>query len=157
VSTGEASKKTKHISLVSDAPLVSCSFSSTLLDSLRSGFGEAELLSVAEGNGWRPKKGAGKINVHKGSSLIAKGLPSILQFHLKQFDYDWQTDTMTKLNNRFAFPEELDLSSICKDVNNKDDALRTKYNLQSILLLCLCAAQHSKQFNVSTTRSGAPF
>jgi hypothetical protein len=108
VSTGEASKKTKHISLVSDAPLVSCSFSSTLLDSLRSGFGEAELLSVAEGNGWRPEKGADKVNAHKGSSLIAKGLPSIMQFHLKRFDYDWQTDTMTKLNNQFAFPEELD-------------------------------------------------
>lgn len=134
MSTGEASEKTKYVPLVSDVPLVSCCFSSTLLDSLRSGFGEPELLSVAEGNGWRPEKGADKVDAHKGSSLIAKGLPSILQFHLKRFDYDWQTDTMTKLNNRFTFPEDLDLSSICKDINNKDDELRTQYDLQSILV-----------------------
>jgi ubiquitin carboxyl-terminal hydrolase 7 len=112
----------------------------SLFDSLRSGFGEPELLSVAEGNRWWPEKGADKVNAHKGSTFISKGLPSILQFRLKRFDYDWQTDTMTKLNNRFAFPEELDLSSIRKDVNNKDDALQTKYDLQSILLLCLRAA-----------------
>jgi hypothetical protein len=48
------------------------------------------LLGVAEGNGWRPEKGADKVNVRKGSSLIAKGLPSILQFLLKRFDYSWR-------------------------------------------------------------------
>ena len=107
--------------------------SSTLLDSLRSTFGEAELLSEAEGNGWRPEKGAEKVDAHKGSSLVAKGLPPILQCHLKRFNYDWQTDTMTKLNNRFSFPDVLDLSSLCKLGENEDEDAAI-YDLQSVVI-----------------------
>lgn len=103
------------------------------MDSLQKSFGEPELLSEAEGNGWRPEKGADKVDAHKGSSLIAEGLPSILQCHLKRFNYDWQTDTMTKLNNRFSFPEVLDLSGLCKSVNGKDDQ-NVIYDLQSIVI-----------------------
>ena len=106
---------------------------STLLESLHDSFGEPELLSVAEGNGWRPEKGADKVDAHKGSSLVAKGLPSILQCHLKRFNYDWQTDTMTKLNNRFEFPDVLDLSSLC-DVTEEKDIDLTIYDLQSVVI-----------------------
>jgi ubiquitin carboxyl-terminal hydrolase 7 len=107
--------------------------STTLLDSLKSSFGEPELLSVAEGNGWRPEKGADKVDAHKGCTLIAKGLPPILQFHLKRFNYDWQTDTMTKLNNRFSFPDELNLSSVCKTVDPGEKEL-VVYDLQSVVI-----------------------
>ena len=106
---------------------------STLLESLSDSFGEPELLSVAEGNGWRPEKGADKVDAHKGSSLVAKGLPPILQCHLKRFNYDWQTDTMTKLNNRFDFPDVLDLSTLCNVKGEKDKDL-TIYDLQSIVI-----------------------
>jgi ubiquitin carboxyl-terminal hydrolase 7 len=105
--------------------------STTLLDSMRSTFGEPELLSEAEGNGWRPEKGADKVDAHKGSLLIAKGLPPILQCHLKRFNYDWQTDTMTKLNNRFSFPDILDLSSLCKHFDREDEVV---YDLQSVVV-----------------------
>jgi hypothetical protein len=103
------------------------------LDSLRQGFGEPELLSVADGNGWRPEKGADKVDAHKGSTLVAKGLPCILQFHLKRFNYDWQTDATTKLNSRFSFPKTLDLSSLCNGMAEGDESL-VKYELQAIVV-----------------------
>lgn len=106
--------------------------SSSLLKSLKDTFGEPELLSVAEGNGWRPEKGADKVDAHKGQSLVAKGLPPILQFHLKRFNYDWQTDATTKLNNRFTFPKSLDLASICVDVEGEDP--RAEYELQAVVV-----------------------
>jgi ubiquitin C-terminal hydrolase len=109
------------------------SFSSTLSASLKKSFGEPELLSAAEGNGWRPAKGAEKVDAHKGSSLIAKGLPPILQCHLKRFDYDWGTDTMTKLNNRLCFPDVLDLSDLC-GTKDEDDLSLTTYELQSVVI-----------------------
>jgi ubiquitin C-terminal hydrolase len=104
--------------------------STSLLDSLKESFGEPELLSVKEGNGWRPEKGADKVDAHKGSSLIAQGLPPILQFHLKRFTYDWQADSMDKVNSRLAFPSELDLSTICKPADDED----VTYDLQSIVI-----------------------
>ncbi|KAG7354567.1 ubiquitin carboxyl-terminal hydrolase [Nitzschia inconspicua] len=107
--------------------------SSDLISSLRQDFGEPELLSVSEGNGWRPEKGADKVEAHKGSSLVAKGLPSILQFHLKRFNYDWETDKTTKINKRFTFPEDLDLSSVCSELNEGEADL-VRYVLQSVVV-----------------------
>ena len=102
------------------------------MDSLKEQFGAPELLDVAEGNGWRPEKGADKVNAHKGMILLAKGLPPILQFHLKRFEYDWNTDTTTKLNNRFTFPKSMDLASICIDVEENDP--RSEYELQAVIV-----------------------
>jgi ubiquitin C-terminal hydrolase len=70
-----------------------------------------ERLSVAEGNGWRPAKGELPIDAIKGSMLLSgpSQLPSILQLHLKRFQYDWQTGTMSKINKRLPFPLELQL------------------------------------------------
>lgn len=105
--------------------------------SLKELFGEPELLSEATGNGWRPEKGAAKINAHKGSLLRVQGLPSILQLHLKRFQYDWNTDTTSKLNTPFTFPLELDLSTICQsdndDQSNKDQQ-KVLYDLQGVIV-----------------------
>eukprot|EP00531_Pseudo-nitzschia_arenysensis_P012961 CAMPEP_0116137966 /NCGR_PEP_ID=MMETSP0329-20121206/12522_1 /TAXON_ID=697910 /ORGANISM="Pseudo-nitzschia arenysensis, Strain B593" /LENGTH=402 /DNA_ID=CAMNT_0003632901 /DNA_START=56 /DNA_END=1264 /DNA_ORIENTATION=+ len=106
--------------------------SSTLLDSLKETFGEPELLDVEEGNGWRPEKGADKVNAHKGSSLLAKGLPPILQFHLLRFNYDWNTDMTTKINNQFTFPKTMDLASLCIDAEENDP--RSEYELQAVIV-----------------------
>lgn len=106
--------------------------SSSLFDSLKDQFSKPELLDAAEGNGWRPEKGADQVNAHKGSSLLAKGLPPILQFHLKRFEYDWNTDSTSKLNNRFEFPKSIDLASICTDAEENDP--RSEYELQSVII-----------------------
>ena len=68
-------------------------------------FTQPELLSTAEGNGWRPEKGADRVDAWKGSLLRQQGLPSVLQLHLKRFNYDWNTGIMSKINDPFLFPE----------------------------------------------------
>jgi ubiquitin carboxyl-terminal hydrolase 7 len=107
--------------------------SATLLESLNESFGEPELMREAEGNGWRPEKGADKVDAYKGSSLIARGLPSILQLHLKRFTYDAQMDSMNKLNDRLLFPVELNLSSISKSAETSETD-STIYDLQSVVV-----------------------
>ena len=77
---------------------------SSLDDLLTSG----EILSVKEGNGWRPEKGAEKVDALKGNTISSDGLPKILQLHLMRFTYDWRTQMMSKINDRFAF------SKVCK-------------------------------------------
>jgi ubiquitin carboxyl-terminal hydrolase 7 len=98
-------------------------------------FGEPELLSQAQGNGWRPEKEADKVDAHKGSKLQAQGLPSILQFHLKRFQFDWNTEKTTKLNDAFDFPLELDMASFCDDdsLANGEQPLKL-YDLQSVVV-----------------------
>ena len=109
--------------------------SSSVLMSLTHMFGQPELLSKAEGNGWRPEKDSDKVDAHKGSLLRTPGLPSILQLHLKRFNYDWNTETMNKINDPFSFPKELDLSSVIqdddKDTNQQELAI---YDLQAIVV-----------------------
>ena len=67
-------------------------------------FTEPEILRVSEGNGWRPSKGADKVDAYKGSSLKRDGLPSLLQLHLKRFKYDWETEETSKINDCCSFP-----------------------------------------------------
>lgn len=109
--------------------------SGSLEKALESLFGPPELLSEAHGNGWRPEKGAPKVDAHKGSLLTPDGLPSILQVHLKRFQYDWNTDTTSKLNDPFDFPLVLDMGPICKEVPHDTESLSsTVYDLQSVVV-----------------------
>jgi hypothetical protein len=62
---------------------------SSAMESLESMFGKPELLSEAEGNGWRPEKGADKVDAHKGSALLVQGLPPILQVGFYTFYGTW--------------------------------------------------------------------
>jgi ubiquitin carboxyl-terminal hydrolase 7 len=96
-------------------------------------FGTPELLSEKEGNGWRPENGAPKVDALKGSLLRVAGLPSLLQCHLKRFQYDWQTDVMSKVNDCFSFPEVLDLASVCTGVKESEKQ-STVYDLQSVVV-----------------------
>ena len=105
-----------------------------ILDSISDMFGTPELLSeTKEGNGWRPEKGAPKVDALKGSLLRVAGLPSLLQLHLKRFQYDYQYDTMSKINSRFAFPAELDLGEVCAGLTEQEEA-GAVYDLQSIVV-----------------------
>jgi len=116
--------------------------SSSLEHSITKAFMKPELLSVAEGNGWRPEKGADKVDAHKGWSLITAGLPPILQVHLKRFNYDWMTDKTTKLHDKLSAPLLLDLAVFAKPVDSteekgaddKSNKSGTIYHLQSIVV-----------------------
>jgi ubiquitin carboxyl-terminal hydrolase 7 len=110
----------------------------SVYDSFNDMFTGGEVLSVKEGNGWRPEKGEDKVDALKGSSIARDGLPSILQLHLMRFKYDWQTETMSKINHRYIFPLDLNLGKICKD-GKGDENLEIKdesviYDLQSIVV-----------------------
>jgi ubiquitin carboxyl-terminal hydrolase 7 len=96
-------------------------------------FTEPETLRVSEGNGWRPEKGAEKVDALKGSSLKREGLPSLLQLHLKRFKYDWETGETSKINDCVTFPLELSLSEIISD-DGDDGNDDTIYDLQSIVI-----------------------
>ena len=102
---------------------------------LREMFTEPEILRVSEGNGWRPSKGAEKVDAYKGFSLQREGLPAILQLHLKRFKYDYDTGETSKINDRCSFPLELDLSELT-DHNREDDDedINDIYDLQSIVI-----------------------
>jgi ubiquitin carboxyl-terminal hydrolase 7 len=105
---------------------------------------------VAEGNGWRPTpaintknhptNNSEKVDALKGQLLHRQGLPSLLQLHLKRFKYDWQTHTITKLNNRYTFPEEIDLKEILTTNNDTiimphdESQSSTQYVLQSVIV-----------------------
>lgn len=100
--------------------------------SLEDMFTSGEMLLVKEGNGWRPEKGAekvdaikgnkwrvgecgsGSVSVSGGNTLSSGGcLPKILQLHLMRFNYDWQTGVMSKINSRFSFGKVLNLKGVC--------------------------------------------
>ncbi len=119
----------------------------TLMNSFRTMFQTPELLSRDEGNGWKPpptpqSSNMDKVDALKGQLLHRQGLPSLLQVHLKQFQYDWRTHTITKLNNRYMFPEDLDLSDIIVTDNDtiastpveQNNNIFTKYILQSVII-----------------------
>lgn len=101
--------------------------------SLKNLFGEPELLSEKEGNGWRPEKGMPKVDALKGSLLPIKGLPTLLSLHLKRFQYDWQSDQTSKTHVQFQFDNVLDLRQICTDMR-KEDEDSAIYYLQSIVV-----------------------
>ena len=104
--------------------------------SLREMFTEPDILRVSEGNGWRPEKGAEKVDAYKGSSLKREGLPSLLQLHMKRFKYDWETGETSKINDCVTFPLELHLSDIISDSTDEgdEDEDDTIYDLQSIVI-----------------------
>ena len=49
----------------------------------------------------------GKQDAKKGVAF--KSLPPVLELHLRRFEYDFSTDQMVKINERFEFPTTLDL------------------------------------------------
>ena len=49
----------------------------------------------------------GKTDAKKG--VLFKSLPPVLELHLRRFEYDFTTDSMAKINERFEFPTTLDL------------------------------------------------
>jgi Ubiquitin carboxyl-terminal hydrolase len=109
-----------------------------VMDSLRDMFTEGEVLKVQEGNGWRPdKESEEKVDAIKGNRLIVRGLPKILQLHLKRFRHDWETGRVSKMNDRFVFEEVLDLQSVFigggggGGVDDKEECL---YDLQSVVV-----------------------
>ena len=54
-------------------------------------------------------EGHGLQDAEKG--VLFTEFPPVLQLQLKRFEYDFQRDTMVKINDRYEFPEQLDLDA----------------------------------------------
>lgn len=58
--------------------------------------------------------------------------PPVLELHLRRFDYDFQRDTMVKINDRYEFPAEMDLDKYLAP--DADRSVRNHYTLHSVLV-----------------------
>lgn len=79
-------------------------------------------------------EGHGLQDAEKG--VLFTEFPPVLQLQLKRFEYDFQRDTMVKINDRYEFPEQLDLDAgdgkyLSPDA---DRSVRNKYLLHSVLV-----------------------
>ncbi|OQR84216.1 ubiquitin-specific protease [Achlya hypogyna] len=62
---------------------------------------------------WDTPEGKQTLETHKRISLHT--LPQVLVFHLKRFEFDYETMQQIKLHDRFEFPTELDMRRYTKE------------------------------------------
>lgn len=62
--------------------------------------------------------------------------PPVLQLHLKRFEYDFDRDVRVKINDRYEFPEMLDLDIADRkyQASNADGSKRNLFKLHSVLV-----------------------
>eukprot|EP00798_Chlamydomonas_sp_ICE-L_P025290 gene25290-10943_t len=68
--------------------------------------------------------------------VLFESLPPVLQLQLKRFEYDFQRDTMVKINDRYEFSDTLDLdfnNGACL-ASNCDRSIKNLYRLHSVLV-----------------------
>jgi len=85
---------------------------------------------ILEGDNQYMAEGHGLQDAKKG--VIFESLPPVLQLQLKRFEYDIERDAMVKINDRFEFPDRVDLSKyLSKDA---DKNIKYVYRLHSVLV-----------------------
>jgi len=91
-------------------------------------------VEIMEGREQYNAEGHGMQDARKG--ILFQQLPPVLQLHLKRFEYDFQRDAMIKINDRYEFPELLDLDS--KDIHifgpEAPTNVSNQYKLHSVLV-----------------------
>ncbi|CAB5376644.1 unnamed protein product [Rhizophagus irregularis] len=100
----------------------------TLRDSFKDYIQEETL----EGNNKYQAEGYGLQDAKKG--VIFESFPPVLHLQLKRFEYDYQSDTMVKINDRHEFPMEIDLEEFLSE--NADKSGPHKYLLHGVLVHC---------------------
>jgi ubiquitin C-terminal hydrolase len=122
-----------------DETTTACSAAKNVKEAIVRSYLTPESLLVVEGNGWRPGKGEEPVDAEKGAVLLPQCLPSVLQLHLKRFEYDWQSGMMNKVNTRLPFPLQLKLPVAANghDADNDDNDNITAgcdYVLQAVVV-----------------------
>lgn len=91
-------------------------------------------IETLEGQNQYKAEGYGLQDARKG--VLFESFPPVLQLQLKRFEYDFQRDTMVKINDRYEFFEELDLD--VEDgkylAGGADRSVRNLYKLHSVLV-----------------------
>lgn len=65
--------------------------------------------------------------------VIFESFPPVLHLQLKRFEYDFNYDQMIKVNDRYEFPETIDLSPYLED-SKKEKENNCVYNLHGVLV-----------------------
>jgi len=95
-------------------------------------------VETLEGDNKYQAEGHGLQDAKKG--VLFQDFPPVLQLQLKRFEYDFAHDMMVKINERYEFPESLDLDLLCEDSSAKymtkdsDKTTRNQYSLYSVLV-----------------------
>jgi ubiquitin carboxyl-terminal hydrolase 7 len=76
----------------------------------------------------------GKQDAKKGVAFTS--MPPVLALHLRRFEYDFTTDQMAKINERFEFPTTLDMDREGRKyfTEDADPTVRNLYHLHSVLV-----------------------
>ena len=76
----------------------------------------------------------GLIDAEKG--VLFESLPPVLVLQLKRFEYDYARDAMVKINDKYEFPEELDLDAGGRRylAAGADKGVTNAYTLHSVLV-----------------------
>lgn len=82
---------------------------------------------VLQGDDMYDAEGHGFQVAHKGIKF--ESLPPVLHLHLKRYEYDSLTNRLQKVNDKYAFPEVLDLNPYVESLVNKNYI----YRLQGVL------------------------
>jgi len=75
-------------------------------------------VETLEGENKYMAEGYGLQDAKKG--VIFQSFPPVLQLHLKRFEYDFTHDAMIKNNDRFEYPEIINLSKYLENYNGED-------------------------------------
>jgi ubiquitin carboxyl-terminal hydrolase 7 len=75
-------------------------------------------------------EGIGKSDAEMGIEFLE--FPSILQLHLRRFEFDFHWDRMMMINDRFEFPETIDLSPFL--AKEADRSRSAKFDLYGVLV-----------------------
>uniref|UniRef100_A0A7S2Z4X2 ubiquitinyl hydrolase 1 n=1 Tax=Chloropicon laureae TaxID=464258 RepID=A0A7S2Z4X2_9CHLO len=91
-------------------------------------------VETLEGDNKYRAEGHGLQDAKKG--VLFKEFPPVLQLQLKRFEYDFVHDMMVKVNERYEFPDKLDLDRegfkyMTKD---SDKSIKSQYTLYSVLV-----------------------
>ena len=101
---------------------------------LYASFDEYVKEETLEGDNQYHSERFGKQDAKKGVSF--RSLPPVLELHLRRFEYDFATDAMAKINERFEFPTSLDLDREDRKyfTAEADKNIANQYRLHSVLV-----------------------
>ncbi|KAF2859744.1 cysteine proteinase [Piedraia hortae CBS 480.64] len=87
-------------------------------------------VETLEGDNKYAAEGYGLQDAKKG--VIFESFPNVLHLQLKRFEYDFQRDAMMKVNDRYEFPEILDLEPYLDEAADKSEPYT--YHLHGVLV-----------------------
>lgn len=97
---------------------------------LRASFENLIAVEMMDGDNQYRAEGHGLQDAKKGVRFL--NFPPVLHLQLKRFEYDFNRDAIVKINDRYEFPLEIDLSDFLAD--SADKSISYNYKLHGVLV-----------------------